>query len=64
MCTKTGIENAYQRIQRACPAYYDPFCRNSQAIGDVEAGIECCTPQQAMDLAQNTEIRIEITILR
>ena len=63
MCTKTEIGDAYQRIQRAFPACYDQCCRNSQVIGDVEAVIGGCTPQQAVDLA-HTDIRIQITILR
>ena len=44
------------------PACYDPFCRSSQAISCMEAGVGGCTAQQAVDLA-HTEIRIQLTIL-
>ena len=39
MGNKTGIRGKLEGLPPAC---YDPYCRNSQAIGEVEAGVGCC----------------------
>ena len=55
MGNKTRIRGKLEGLPPAC---YDPYCRNSQAIGEVEAGVGCY-PQQAVDLAHS-----ELFILR
>ena len=47
-------------LEGLSPACYDPFCRSSQVISHMEAGVGGCTAQQAVDLA-HTDIRIQLT---